>query len=60
MAKFKVTCCSTTYTHYIVEAENAEQAEENYCTFLTCIEDPLYGDNNEEVLETIEIEEDKA
>jgi len=59
MGKFKVTCCSTTYMHYIVEAKNAEEAEENYSTFLTCIVDPSYGDNDEEVLETIEIEEDE-
>ena len=59
MGKFKVTCCSTLYTHYIVEAKNAEEAEENYSTFLTCIVDSFYEDNDEEVLETIEIEDEE-
>lgn len=54
---FKVTCNSTTYTHYWVRAENEEQAEENYCEFERFEDDPMYGDNNEEIMEIAEVKE---
>ena len=54
---FKVTCNSTTYTHYWVKADNEEQAEENYCDFERCEVDPLYGSNDEEIMETVEVKE---
>ena len=54
---FKVTCYSTTYTHYWVKAGNKEQAEENYFEFVTCKDDPLYGDNDEMIMKTVEVKE---
>jgi len=54
---FKVTCNSTTYTHYWVKADSEKKAEENYCDFVMCEVDPLYGDNDEEIMETVEVKE---
>ena len=56
---YKVTCTSQTYTHYWVKADNAEQAEENYCNFEKCQEDASYGDNDEEVLEVTEVKKEE-
>ena len=54
---FKVTCQSYTYTHYWIRAENAEVAEQNLSKFERCLDDPLYGDNDEEIMETVEVTE---
>ena len=54
---FKVTCNYTTYTHYWVKADNKEQAEENLSQFERCEDDPLYGDNDEEIMDTVEVSE---
>jgi len=58
MAIYKVTTQSYTYTHYFVEADNAEAAEMDYCNFKKCEEDPLHGDNDETVLE-VNLSEDE-
>jgi len=55
---FKVTTKATSYTHYWVEAESAEEAEEKYEDFVTAEDDPLYGDAEEEVLEVEELNND--
>ena len=55
---FKVTTKATSYTHYWVEAESAEEAEDNYEEFVTVKDDPLYGDAEEEVLEVEELNND--
>jgi hypothetical protein len=55
---FKVTCQSYTYTHYWVKADNAEQAEENYCFFEKCQEDLDYGEHDEAVLEVTEVKKE--
>ena len=52
---FKVTTKATSYTHYWVEAESAEEAEDNYEEFVTVKDDPLYGDAEEEVLKVEEL-----
>jgi hypothetical protein len=54
---FKVTCSSTTYTHYWIRADNKEQAKENYFDFERFEDDPMYGDNNEEIMEVVKVKE---
>ena len=47
MQRFKVTTSWTTYSHYIVEALNVDDAETKiHEGFLSCKDDPMYGDNN--------------
>ena len=56
MPKYKVTTSWTTYSHYIVEAKDKESAEsEIYKGFISCKDDPMYGDNNEEILSVTSI-----
>ena len=55
---YKVTCTSQTYTHYWVRAENKKDAEKNYGNFEKTLDDPLYGDNDEEVLEAVQVKDD--
>lgn len=52
---FKVTTRAITWTHYYVEAESAEEAEDKYDDFDTAEDDPLYGDAEEEVIEVEEL-----
>ena len=55
---YKVTCTSQTYTHYWVRAESKKDAEENYGNFEKTLDDPLYGANDEEVLEVVQVKDD--
>lgn len=57
MQKFKVTTSWTTYSHYIVEALNVDDAETkfNEGSFLSYKDDPMYGDNDEEILSATSI-----
>ena len=56
MQRFKVTTSWTTYSHYIVEALNVDDAETKFHEgFLSCKDDPMYGDNNEEILSVTSI-----
>lgn len=55
---YKVTCTSQTYTHYWVRADNKKDAEENYGNFEKTLDDPLYGANDEEVLEVVQVKDD--
>jgi len=55
---YKVTCTSQTYTHYWVRAESKKDAEENYGNFEKTLDDPLYGANDEEVLEAVQVKDD--
>ena len=52
MARYKVTTSWTTYSHYIVEAINVDDAETKFKDFhfVGHKDDPTYGDNDEVIL----------
>lgn len=57
MQRFKVTTSWTTYSHYIVDAVNVDVAENKIHegSFISCKDDPSYGDNDEEILSVTSI-----
>lgn len=52
MARYKVTTSWTSYSHYIVEAINVDDAETKFhdSHFVGHKDDPTYGDNDEVIL----------
>lgn len=56
MQRFKITTSWTTYSHYIVDAVSVDDAETKiHEGFISCKDDPMYGDNDEEILSISEI-----
>lgn len=62
MKKYKVTVLvnKPVYVEYLVDAENEEDAKENYEGFPVINEEPYFGTNEDEVVEVEEVKENKT
>ena len=62
MKKFKVTVLVSkpVYVEYLVDAENEEDAKENYEGFPVVNEEPYFGDNEDEVVSVEEMKENET
>lgn len=61
MSKYKVTVLvnSPVYVEYLVDAENEEDAKENYEGFPVVNEEPYFGNDEDEVVSVEKVEEDE-
>lgn len=61
MSKYKVTVLvnNPVYVEYLVDAENEEDAKENYGGFPVINEEPYFGNDEDEVVSVERVEEDE-